>query len=577
MRGEAVEHRNEGWFFNDSDVYKWLEAAAYSVALYPSDELQSQIDRAVQLIIGAQHEDGYIFTFCDHNEPQLKWKQMCNLHEMYCMGHLIEAAVALAEAAKDNRLVPVAVRIFELLDSMFGEGREDGYCGHPEIELALIRLGDLLSNDGPNKLADRMIDLRGKRPSLFETELTGDGQKPRPNSMLFKDGKYDGAYAQDDLPIREQTKIVGHSVRAGYLFTAAAESAVRRSDSALLNALETIWENLVNRRMYITGGMGSTSQNEGFTSDYDLPNHKAYAETCAAISLAMWGREMFAATFNSEYLDVVERTIFNGVLSGIDLSTTHYFYDNPLESRHEHSRKPWFWCACCPPNIARLIGSIHKYAIFEDSDRIVIGFPVAGEYQLESGVRLKIESDYPVSGKAKVHLHFPSASSAKVSIRIPDWCDEATIELKGIQIESEYENGFATYGMDWKGDYSFEIDFEMVPKWVESHPSVLDNIGRVALQFGPSVYCLEGSSIEDCPQGVSVDISEEPVLGSKKAPDGSVIWTLGGVRMKSDFADALYAEVQDPEMVEEELSFVPYRVWGQSGPTYMQVWVRSLS
>jgi uncharacterized protein len=574
LRGEEIDEKNEGWFFNDSDAYKWLEAAAYSIASYPSKTLQSQIDHIIDLIQNAQHGDGYIFTFVDNNEPQSKWKKLYALHEMYCMGHLIEAAVALAESAKDDRLVPIAKKIYDLLNQKFGEQGEEGYCGHPEIEIALIRLGNLLQDDGPKKLADRMIDLRGQRPSIFEKEIL---EHSSGHSLLMKDGKYDGAYAQDDLPIREQTQIVGHSVRAGYLFAAAAESAARRQDDTLKQALETIWSNLVNKRMYVTGGMGSTGKNEGFTHDFDLPNHQAYAETCAAISLAMWGKEMFLATLNAEYLDVVERTIFNGVLSGIDLSTTHYFYENPLESRRDHTRKPWFPCACCPPNIARLIGSIHNYAIFENEESIVLGFPIGGNYELKNGVTLKIESDYPISGKAKLSLHFPTARKAKVMIRIPDWCDEATIDLKGITFESEYENGFAAYEMEWKGDYTFDLDFEMVPRWIESHPNVIDNLGRIALQYGPSIYCLESSQIESIPQGVSVDVSQEPVQGSKRAPDGSTTWNVNGLRLRTDFPDGLYAEIQDPEVAEEELNFLPYRVWGQSGPTYMQVWVRSLS
>lgn len=571
LNGEPRSEQNEGWFFNDSDAYKWLEAAAYATK---TDTLQTQIDHIIDLIQHAQHEDGYIFTYVDNNEQQSKWKKLYALHEMYCMGHLIEAAVALAESADDNRLVPVATKIYQLLNQKFGEQGEDGYCGHPEIEIALIRLGDLLKDDGPKKLADRMIDLRGQRPSIFEQEIKEQNSN---HSLFIKDGKYDGAYAQDDLPIREQTQIVGHSVRAGYLFAAAAESASRRQDDKLKQALETIWCNLVNKRMYITGGMGSTSKNEGFTHDFDLPNHQAYAETCAAISVAMWGKEMFLATQNSEYLDVVERTIFNGILSGIDLTTTKYFYENPLESRNDKAREPWFSCACCPPNIARLIGSIHKYAIFEDDSQIVIGFPVAGNYQLSNGATVKVESDYPISGKAKVSLHFPIATKAKVMVRIPDWCDEATIDLKGIDIQSDYENGFATYKMEWKGDYTFNIEFEMVPRWIESHPNVIDNLGRVALQYGPTIYCLESNQFETSPQGVSVDISEEPIQGSKKAPDGSTTWIVNGIRLRTDFPEGLYAEIQDPEVIEEQLTFLPYRVWGQSGPTYMQVWVRSLS
>jgi DUF1680 family protein len=576
--------KQQGLRFNDSDVYKWLEASAYIQALYPSDERKNQIDAVTNLIESAQEESGYINTYVTNTRPEWKWKSMAHMHELYCIGHLIEAAVALHSYASDSRLLKVAFKCLNAITDKFGPSKVKGTCGHPEIELALYKLARIIDQPEQSKaiaeLADWMLDIRGCRPSFFEPEIFDTDLSERfylANRLMLKDGNYDGSYALDHLPIREQREIVGHSVRAGYLYTAAAESARRRSDSELSTALETIWSNLNLKRMYITGGMGSTGENEGFSVDYDLPNHHAYAETCAGISLAMWGREMFKLTGLSDYLDTVERTIFNGILSGISFDTLSFFYNNPLESRHDHSRKPWFECACCPPNVARLIGSIHEYALFDTPSKLTIGFPVAGIFTLNDGAVLSIKTDFPVSGKATVKLKVPSTVSKKVAIRIPEWCDEVTIDLVGSDLAAEYENGFAVFEREWNGESTFEIDFHMVPKWFESNPAILDNLGRVALAYGPTIYCAESKSLENAPHYHAVDLSIEPQIASQRSIDGSLCFVIQTEKMTKDFADAIYSEVEDTDFQPSQLEFRPYRLWAQDSPTYMQVWTRSLS
>lgn len=564
----------KGFRFNDSDIYKWLEAAAYSQKIRPNARIAAHIAEAIDAIQSAQQKDGFINTWIQIAHPDLKFRFLCHSHELYCLGHLIEAAVAL----NDERLNEVATKAADCVLANFGPGKIEGSDGHPEIEIALYRLSDHTGESKYREFADWMIDHRGSRPSLFEKELNDpehDLKFPGIRHIWNQNDRYSGAYGQDDKPIREQTEIVGHAVRATYLYTAAAWSAAGRHDQSLMSGLDSIWNNLNNKRMYATGGIGSTEDNEGFTSDYDLPNLKAYAETCAGISLMMWGRAMFQATGASEYLDTVERALFNGVLSGVSIDTTLYNYENPLESRSNHERKPWFGCACCPPNIARTIASVSQYAIYEDADTVYVAFPVQGRFGLESGFEFEIETDYPHSGKAKIKIIRGSSKVKRFAIRIPDWVDDVTMEFKAASNPAEYDNGFAVYEHDWKGGELIEIDLEMEPRWLSSNPRVLENIGRVALQYGPTIYCLESQDEENAPQLFIADVDEELVKGSQKALDGAPIWTSGGVFDVLEEQDELYAPVGDVNRESAEVEWIPYRTWNHAGPSYMQVWVRA--
>jgi len=572
-RGESGTH--EGLRFNDSDLYKWLEGAIYIQKLCPNPKIAELIEISIKAIEGAQAEDGYLFTLVQLNKPDFKWRNLVNMHEMYCLGHLFEAAVALQENFGDTRLMEVSKKAVAHIKSMYGPDKKPGFCGHPEIEIGLYRMTEVTSDTQYAELADWMIDIRGQRPSPFEAELEDEGTKEyfkAANALSLKNGKYDGAYAQDDKPVREQTQIVGHSVRAAYLYAAAAMSSARRNDDGLFAALTTIWENLTDRRMYITGGIGSTGENEGFSDDYDLPNLNAYAETCAGISLAMWGRYMFQANGNSEYLDTLERVTMNGVLSGVSMDTTLYYYDNPLESRKSHERAPWFLCACCPPNVARFVGSIIQYALWESDDTIYFGMPVAGEYTLSDGLKLKVETQYPINGK--VTLTLTGSSKKKLAIRIPDWSDEINIDFPAATEGAEYEDGFMVFGHPWKGTTTLTLDFEMQVKLHKAHPMVMDNVGRLAVSCGPSIYCAEETKHDNAPQLKLFDLGEEVRETGKKALDGSPVLQATALSEPITPHQALYEEFADSDSTVGTINLIPYRTWNAKGPSYMQVWLR---
>ncbi|MBS1728431.1 MAG: glycoside hydrolase family 127 protein [Armatimonadetes bacterium] len=573
-RKETGTH--EGLRFNDSDVYKWLEGAAYIQKLRPNPKVAGVIDTAVKAIEGAQAEDGYLFTLVQLNLPTYKWRNLVNMHEMYCLGHLFEAAVALHQNLGDSRLLEVSKRAVAHIKSLYGPDKKKGFCGHPEVEIALYRLTEATGDLQYAELADWMIDIRGQRPSPFELEVEDPETKEyfrHANALILKNGQYDGAYAQDDKPIREQTKIVGHSVRAAYLYAAAAMSAARREDQGLFDALQTIWENLTTKRMYITGGIGSTGDNEGFTDDFDLPNLNAYAETCAGIALAMWGRRMFEANGNSEYLDIVERVTMNGVLSGVSLDTTLYYYDNPLESRKGHERAPWFTCACCPPNVARFVGSIMQYALWESDDTVYVGMPVDGEYALSCGLILKIQSQYPHNGKVSLTLSGKSKQPIKLAMRIPDWSDEVNVDFPDSTEGAEYEDGFMVFSHDWNNT-SIELDFEMTVRMNQSHPLVMDNVGRLAVSYGPSIYCAEEVKLDNAPQFKVFDLGEEIRQPGNKALDGSPVLQATSLSDSLDADQPLYDEFADTDASVGTINLIPYRTWNAKGPSYMQVWLR---
>ncbi len=572
---EGKSGTHTGYRFNDSDLYKWLEAAAYSQVLNPNPEVAKAIETAIQVIINAQAEDGYIFTLVQLNKPNWKWANLTHMHEMYCLGHLIEACIALNQSG-DSRLMPIAIKAVDCIMDTFGPAKRTGSCGHPEIELALYRLYQETGHKKYAELADWMIDYRGQRPSPFEKEF----ENPAEHCIValdrcceWKDGKYFGEYLQDDKPIRDQDTIVGHSVRAAYLYAAAELSASRRKDQELRGALERIWDNLTQRRMYVTGGIGSTGDGEGFTADYDLPNLNAYAETCAGIALAMWARRSFETNPSTDPLDVLERVIFNGVLSGTSLDTTKYFYDNPLESRANTERQPWFGCACCPPNIARLIASITDYALQADNKTLYITFPIECEFKLENGLSFSIQTQYPHKGEAKIKIKAAKPTRFRLALRIPDWAEEVTTTLPDAQ-PAEYEEGFAVFDEVWEGERTLTLEFEMEPRIVSSNPKVLDNLGRVAIQYGPTIYCAESGDEAKAPQRLTLDLNEEILLGSKRTAAGAPTLEVQTLR-QLDEEDALYEFDQDPKYAQETTTLIPYREWNAGGKSYMQVWLRA--
>ncbi|MFI5387538.1 MAG: glycoside hydrolase family 127 protein, partial [Fimbriimonadales bacterium] len=399
-----------------------------------------------------------------------------------------------------------------------------------------------------------------------------------------KGGEYRGDYAQDHAPIREHTEIVGHAVRAMYLYIGATDFA--QDDPKLLSALERIWQNLTQKRMYVTGGIGPSASNEGFTSDYDLPNFTAYAETCAACGLVFWGQRLLETTGNSEYADIVERALYNGVLSGISLSGDRFFYTNPLESRGNHERVPWFDCACCPPNIARLLGSLGWYvASVSQASTPNDPMPNAFWIHIPAGfeatatikgvkVRIECESDYPWSGNFKVKVNPETPVEFELRLRIPEWADDVDTDLPGLDKQSEWQQGYAVFAKRWEKGDTLTVDLGIQPKWNECNPKVRDNLGRVALSRGPLVYCAEEHDLGFAPQ-LFVAATETPVVEREEALLGGVTTlTVEGFADSEDFIDGLYSSEGTLAIAESGAKFVPYFAWCNRGANHMQVWVR---
>jgi hypothetical protein len=568
-RASGIEPGNhEGLYFNDSDVYKWAEAAAMALVHQSEPVLRQQLESTVALIESTQLEDGYINTYFQLGRLHERWTDLHEKHEMYCIGHLVEAGVAMAQALGDDRLLQVAVRAADHVLATFGPDLRPGYCGHPEIELALIRLaehtGDLRYRDH----ARWQIESRGHRPSPLKAEFENGAMR---HSLFLKDGAYSGEYGQDHRPIREQSDVVGHAVRAMYLFAAAAD--LSREDESLLVSLRTAWNGLVSRRMYITGGIGPSAANEGFTRDYDLPNASAYAETCASIGLMIWGRELLERTGESDYADVIERALYNGVLSGISLDGRSYFYDNPLASDGSHQRREWFHCSCCPPNIARVIASVGQYAISETDEGAAIHMPIGLRAVLTWG-EVVIESRFPSEGKFQVRVVSNMDAPREIAIRIPDWADEIGFEIAGADETADYRDGYAVIRRRWKPDDVLVVDLELTPKWIECHPHVTENHGRIALTRGPLVYAAEACDLGAHPNAVTVIAEAEVTETQVKGLSGLVTLQTEGIVTRDGFPAALYQELGTLETAEQDVRMIPYFAWNNRGPQSMAVWLR---
>ncbi len=570
-RGERGGY--QGYRFNDSDVYKLIEATAYGSLIGLSHSVSRFLGEAVSAIRSAQMDDGYINSHVQLTYPENRWRSHNSMHEMYCIGHLIEAGVAMHVCSGDKGLLEVAQKAADHVCLEFGPEAQLAYPGHPEIELALAALSRHVGDRRYAKTARWMIESRGRRPSVFETELLDEevarlspGSKP----LFFHDGVYDGAYAQDDKPLRDQTRAVGHAVRAMYLYCGAVDTL--SDDVRIARALASIWNNLVERQIYVTGGVGPSGNNEGFTDDYDLPNKDAYAETCAGIGLVMWAWRMFLWTGETKYVEQMERTLYNAVLSGVSLSCDRHSYDNPLESDGGHERKPWFECACCPPNIARLVLSIGKYCVAEGDTRIFIAMPVAGTYQTSSAT-IEVIADYPWSGDYEIKV-LEARGLGSIGLRVPEWSWGTEVSVNGSLVGADPVGGACFLERDWASGDRVSVSCKMPCQWLVAHEKALSCAGRVALRRGPLVYCLEEADLGCAPHHWSAD-TEGGVGVSSSSLDPRVCTTLevaGYLDQRA--ASRLYSVSSGSDPVPKTARFVPYFSWANRGSGGMQVWVR---
>jgi uncharacterized protein len=528
----------EGLVFNDSDVYKVLEAASYSLAAHPDPALETTVDEIIAKIAAAQQPDGYLNTYFTLAEPGKRLTNLKDMHELYCCGHLIEAAVAHFRATGKRTLLDVAVKYADFVDSVFGPTKRQGVPGHEEIELALAKLSQATGQEKYMTLAKYFIDTRGDKSKR----------------TLW------GEYHQDHLPVRQQSEIVGHAVRAMYLYSGTADVAAHSGGKALIDAMGRLWQDVTQRKMYITGGIGALSEGEAFGKDYELPNESAYCETCAAIGLALWAHRLNLMHGDAQYADVVERVAYNGILSGVGMDGRKYFYVNPLASDGKHHREPFFDCACCPPNVARFLASLPGYVYASGDAGVYVNLYVAGTAQIplgENTVTLTQETQYPWDGTVRITVDPNTPGRFTVALRIPAWCHAAKIAINGKAVAPVVmEKGYAMVRHQWQSGDVLTLALPMPVERMEAHPRVKADIGRVAVVRGPIVYCFE--AVDNGGRAKETVLARDPKFAVEHRND-----LLGGVTVVTAFA----ADGR-------KITAVPYYAWDQRAPGEMVVWPR---
>ena len=580
---------HEGAIFQDTDLYKWLEAVAYCIETGVGDHLVEYADESIDLIAAAQEPDGYINTYYTLAGPETKWTNLTEGHEMYGAGHLIEAAVAYYCATGKGKILEVAKRFADLIYDTFGteEGKCHGYPGHQEIEVALVRLYRVTGDVKYLNLADYFISERGAKPNYLLQEMAG-----RKGKNFFPEFvEYDELYAQIHDRPRKQRTAVGHAVRAVYMYSAMADLAEENNDSELAEACEEIYKNIVNKRMYITGGIGSSGKLERFTTDYDLPNDRAYCESCASIGLMMFCQRMAALTGKAEYYDTVERALCNTVLAGISKDADRYFYVNPLEvwpdnclpstsmSHVKPVRPNWFPCACCPPNIARTLASLGQYIYSQSEQTLYVNMMISSDVETtinDRAVRLSMVSDYINDGTVKLLVEAEAGKEADIKIRVPAYLENVTVTVNGAAVAVELTDGYLSVPVCEKME--IVISASVPARFVAANRYVRADMARIAITKGPYVYCIEQVDNGDNLAAVSVSPNAELVelQPCEELPGKMPTLEFQGHRVVETISerDELYGT---PSFVKEPVSLkaIPYALWCNREPGEMQVWMRA--
>ncbi|MGB8190343.1 MAG: beta-L-arabinofuranosidase domain-containing protein, partial [Chitinophagaceae bacterium] len=563
--------KHEGIYYDDSDVYKALEAIAYSLKNRPNEALEKKADEWVDKIVAAQLPDGYINTYYTLTDLSQRWTDM-EKHEDYNAGHLMEAAVAYYNTTGKRKLLDAAIRFADHIDSMFRLQNRHWVTGHQEIELALMKLYHTTKNDRYLKLADWFLDQRGR----------GYGK-----GVIWDQWKAP-QYCQDIVPVKSQKEITGHAVRAMYMYTGAADVAAVTGDSAYMNAMKTVWQDVVFRNMYITGGIGSSGSNEGFSVDYDLPNENAYCETCASVGMVFWNQRMNQLTGDAMYMDVLERSLYNGSLDGLSLSGDRFFYGNPLASRGQHYRREWFGTACCPSNIARLVSSVGDYIYGRSENAIWVNLFIGSNTKFVFGktdIDVSMQTNYPWDGNITLTVNPNKRIEKALHIRIPGWsqnqavpgdlyhfssADSATtiITVNGRAVHYDLENGYAVINRTWRRGDIVGFQLPMKTKMIVGRNEISQTKDRVAIQRGPLVYCIEGTDNNGqawnivLPSGttftaINSTIAAEPVIAlTATAPVVTVS------------KDGMSVQTEN-----KTITAIPYYAWANRGQTQMQVWL----
>ncbi|MCM1167104.1 MAG: glycoside hydrolase family 127 protein [Ruminococcus sp.] len=561
-----------GMVFQDSDAAKWIEAAAYSLASFPDEELEKTVDELIGFIAAAQDSDGYLNTRFTITDKDKRWTNLLEGHELYCSGHMAEAACAYFEATGKRVLLDVMLKNVEHIHKVFIEDGHGGCPGHPEAELALMKMYRLTGEKKCLELAEHFINERGADPEFYKRERAARdwdvwGMNPD-----------DTAYNQSSVPLRNAERAAGHAVRAVYLYTGMADLAAETGDKELYAACRRLWESITQRQMYITGGIGSTVHGEAFSVDNDLPSDTAYAETCASIGLMFFASKMLENEVKGEYGDVMEQAFYNTVLAGMQLDGKRFFYVNPLEvvpgisgisptHRHDLTTRPgWYACACCPPNAARLIASFGKYAYGESGDTAYCHLFAAGTVQFENGIKLVCETEYPYGFTVK----YTVSGSGRLAVRIPHWSGSFSLTVNGKKSAPEITDGYAYIAVS-DGDTAV-LELDGSPRFVYASPRVPRLTGMAALCRGPLVYCFEGADNNGDVLSLSLDDGKPAAI--REFEPG----LLGGtVRLESDAkrtaeTNPLYT-AEKPLKTPCKAVAVPYYTWGNRGENQMRVWL----
>jgi len=561
MKGEF-----RGMVFQDTDIYKWLEAVGYELYSRPDPQLQQQADAAIDLIGAAQEKDGYINTYVQIVTPQVRWADLDFGHELYCAGHLFQGAVAYYRATHNSKILDSATRFADLIGATFGPDKRQGACGHPEIEMALVELYRTTGRTAYLDLAKYFIDQRGK-------------------GVMQGMGWMKAEYHQDRVPVRQAEHVEGHAVRAMYLNTGVADLYLETGEAALINSLQRQWQDMVEGKIYITGGLGSRYEGEAFGDPYELPPDRCYCETCAAIGSLMWNWRMLMITGESRFADSMERVLYNGILSGLALDGSHFFYMNPLLNRGTYGRQEWYAVACCPPNLMRLLASLGQYFVTTDNTGLQIHLYNTSTVQtrLSSGqpIVFSIQTEYPWEGHVNLYIDQAMEMTWQLRLRLPGWCSSAAVHVNGQPVQSlNIDAGYIVLEQPWKAGDRIELDLEMPPVFIEAHPRVDAVRESVAIQRGPLVYCLESTDHSGV-QFMDIQIDPAAALRPIWRDDlvGSGLMTIessGLVRDTGDWQKQLYRQINahsDATKKPVSITAIPYYAWANRGQNAMRVWI----
>ena len=565
--------KHEGIYFDDSDLYKVMEGAAYSLQVHSEPMMRLYLEKLIAVMAAAQWEDGYLYTFYSlpEKQPQMRWTDIGGKHEQYCAGHMYEAAVAHYQVTGSRAFLDIAVKNADLVCSIFGPGKRTDPPGHQEIEIALCKLYRVTGDGKYLDQAKFFLDQRGRLGNRGP-----DGK-----------GKLYGLYSQDDKPVTEQTEAVGHSVRAAYMYTGMADVAALTGDMKYVDAIDAIWADVVNTKLYLTGGIGAAGGHEGFGGRYELPNATAYCETCASFANVFWNHRMFLMRADAKYMDVLERTLYNAALSGISMKGDRFFYPNVLESADGHERSPWFDCACCPSNVARFIPSVPGYIYATKGNDVYVSLFLGGDTTIRTAgnkVKLTQQTEYPWDGRVQITVEPEKSDTFAVLVRIPGWArnepvpsdlyrftdtvkEDPSIKVNGKTVPLAVEQGFARIERKWEKGDKIALDLPMPVRRIVSHPEVTTNAGKVAFQRGPIVFCLEGPDNDG--KVLNLVIPDDTKLKVERSPgllNGVVVLTGKAQVAKRMLDNKIVTAGMKP------FTAIPYYAWAHRGRAQMTVW-----